>query len=102
MGRRGPKSDDQKRMAGFHKKTIAFPCPKTLSRDGRALWRKIVSAYPADYFRAGDIPLLQAYCMEWERHARAQRMLIEGGEVIGTKCNPWHKILNVQNRSGCR
>ena len=107
MGARGSKPVGELRMAGFSDKRSAYPCPRNLGKDGRALWRKIVSAYPADYFRAGDIPLLQAYCQEWERHEKAHRMLLEEGEVITnerdvTKRNPWHDVLVASSNAMCQ
>ena len=97
----------EKRLAGFSEKRPALPCPKVLGKEGRALWRHIVAAYPGDYFRAGDLPLLQAYCQEWERHEKAHRMLLEEGEVITnerdvSKRNPWHDVLVASSNAMCQ
>ena len=107
MGARGSKPVGERKMAGFGDKRPAYPCPRNLGKDGRSLWRSIVSAYPADYFRAGDMPLLQAYCQEWDRHEKAHRMLLEEGEVITnerdvTKRNPWHDVLVASSNAMCQ
>jgi len=36
--------------------------PKELTEAAAQLWKNIVKNLPADYFRAGDLPLLQVYC----------------------------------------
>lgn len=96
----------ERRMAGLSERRPALPCPKVLGKDGRALWRRIVVAYPEDYFRAGDLPLLQAYCQEWERYAKAQKKLTEEGEVIkgerGNVRNPWHAVLVASSNVLCQ
>lgn len=68
------------------------------------LWRHIVDVHPRGYFQAGDVPLLRAYCEEYARRNRAERMLAEQGEVIETasgavKRNPWHEVLVNSNSS---
>ena len=59
-----------------------FPHPEGMSEDAAELWRHIVDAHPRGYFQAGDVPLLRAYCEEYARRNRAERMLAEQGEVI--------------------
>lgn len=72
--------------------------PPPIGELGQALWTRIVNQYPDGYFLAGDWPLLQAYCEEWQRHELAQQKLLEMGEVIETpngslRRNPWHDVL---------
>ena len=81
-----------------------FPHPEGMSEDAAELWRHIVDAHPRGYFQAGDVPLLRAYCEEYARRNRAERMLAEQGEVIETasgavKRNPWHEVLVNSNSS---
>lgn len=97
MGFRGKTGSLERRLAG-EKPGHKHPAPKTLQKTGRALWKSIVAAYPDDYFRAGDMPLLQSYCQEFERHEEAQRHLLEEGTVIptangGMRRSPWHDVL---------
>ena len=61
-----------------------FPHPEGMSEAAAELWRHIVDAHPRGYFQAGDVPLLRAYCEEYARRNRAERMLAEQGEVIET------------------
>ena len=51
-----------------------FPHPEGMSEDAAELWRHIVDAHPRGYFQAGDVPLLRAYCEEYARRNRAERM----------------------------
>lgn len=99
MGARGKKPELAIKMAAQagqqQKKRVP---PQTLGLLGQALWERIVAQYPEDYFLAGDWPLVQAYCAEWDRHERAQARLLAEGEVIETstgaiKRNPWHDVL---------
>ncbi len=81
-----------------------FPHPEGMSDEAAELWRYIVDAHPRGYFQAGDVPLLRAYCEEYARRNRAERMLAEQGEVIETasgavKRNPWHEVLVNSNSS---
>lgn len=97
MGRRG-KAGELERCLSGGRAAKAHPAPKVLQKTGRALWKNIVTAYPDDYFRAGDWPLLQSYCQEFERHEEAQKHLLEEGAVIptasgGMRRSPWHDVL---------
>lgn len=97
MGLRGKAGELERRLSG-EKAGRMHPVPKTLQKTGRALWKSIVAAYPDDYFRAGDWPLLQSYCQEFERHEEAQKHLLEEGAVIptasgGMRRSPWHDVL---------
>lgn len=97
MGKTGTKTSMQQRIAAPKAKARPFRPPPGTSASAAALWKKIVAAYPEDYFRVGDMPLLLAYCQEYERCQRAQKRLEEEGEVIeterGPKRNPWHVVL---------
>lgn len=97
MGARGKKPELAMKMAAQAGQKKRTP-PQTLGLVGQALWERIVAQYPEDYFLAGDWPLLQAYCSEWDRYERAQARLMAEGEVIETptgaiKRNPWHDVL---------
>lgn len=103
MGARGRQPELARKMsASTPKETPKRTPPATLGLLGQALWERIVAQYPEDYFLAGDWPLLQAYCAEWDRHERAQARLLEEGEVIETatgnlKKNPWHDVIMASN-----
>jgi len=108
MGARGKKPAMAARLEVQPSGKRVLPtCPRTLEKEGRALWRSILSAYPEGYFQAGDMPLLQSYCEEWERRCRAHEMLLREGEVITnerdvTKRNPWHDVLVASSNSMCQ
>jgi phage terminase small subunit len=36
--------------------------PKHLSREAKTIWTSIVQSRPADFFDAGNLPLLEQYC----------------------------------------
>lgn len=99
MGARGRQPELARKMKGAQNDSPKKRTPPPmLGLLGQALWEKIVAQYPEDYFLAGDWPLVQAYCAEWDRHERAQARLLEEGEVIETptgaiKRNPWHDVL---------
>lgn len=103
MGKRGPTPAGEKKIRKQAAKRI-FPAPSGMSKKSVILWNTIVDAHPTGYFQAGDVPLLQAYCEEYVRRNRAEKMLAEQGEVIETatgaiKRNPWHEVLVNSNNS---
>ena len=104
MGARGPEPEQSRRLRIRTPAGNLFPPPDGLSEDAAELWGRIVDAHPQGYFQAGDMPLLRAYCEEYARRNRAERMLAEQGEVIETasgavKRNPWHEVLVNSNSS---
>lgn len=104
MGARGPEPEQSRRLRMMTPAGSFFPHPEGMSEDAAELWRHIVDAHPRGYFQAGDVPLLRAYCEEYTRRNRAERMLAEQGEVIETasgavKRNPWHEVLVNSNSS---
>lgn len=104
MGRRGPEPAEAKRLRIVKPAESFFPVPEGMTAEASELWRRIVDAHPQGYFQAGDFPLLRAYCEEYARRNRAERMLAEQGEVIETasgavKRNPWHEVLVNSNGS---
>ena len=106
MGRTGrtPAGELQAMKPVVTKKRV--PAPKDLGKVATQLWKQITGAYPEDYFRAGDLPLLKAYCQEFERHQKAQAHVETEGEVIetdyGPKRNPWHAVLVAASGSMCQ
>ena len=84
MGARGPEPEQSRRLRMMTPAGSFFPHPEGMSEDAAELWRHIVDAHPRGYFQAGDVPLLRAYCEEYARRNRAERMLAEQGEVIET------------------
>lgn len=77
-----------------------LPPPKDLGANAKTVWKHVVAGYSADHFKAGDIPLLRAFCEAADLHARATAHCVEHGEVIevptknGTflLVSPWLKI----------
>lgn len=92
MGKRGPKSSGQLSVMPRTEATKPRP-PQGMTPRARARWREIVKAYPAEHFRAGDLPLLRAYCEAQDRAIRAEEALARDGDYIegaggGLKAHP--------------
>jgi phage terminase small subunit len=59
----------------------------------RARWTITVKGYPVDHFKAGDLPLLRAFCEAHDRAVRAEEALKKDGDYIegvlgGLKAHP--------------
>lgn len=106
MGRTGKKPAGELAALKPIEKKKRVPAPKDLGKVAAALWKQITGSYPEDYFRAGDLPLLKAYCQEYERHQKAQAHVEAEGEVIetdyGPKRNPWHAVLVASASALCQ
>jgi phage terminase small subunit len=58
--------------------------PGYLSREAKKLWVDIVSSRPPDYFDAGSLPLLEAYC---EATVHSWDLMKRIGDLPGTPAN---------------
>lgn len=58
------------------------PLPaRSLDKAAAALWHRVVSAYPGDYFGAGDLPLLREFCHTSETLLPECNSRIEAGAI---------------------
>lgn len=73
------------------------PAPRILGKEGRRLWNELMANHPKGHFASGDWPLVEAYCLEYQRYLSAVQHIADEGEVIETrttvKRNPWHDVL---------
>ncbi|MBB5456895.1 P27 family phage terminase small subunit [Paraburkholderia sp. Cpub6] len=59
-----------------------LPPPKTMSAEGKKVWREIVNSAPTDYFTAADSSLLAAYVAHAVMRERATAILDAEGPLI--------------------
>jgi phage terminase small subunit len=74
MGARGRKSASALSLVARAEEVLVVKRPDPpdcLSDEGRAEWREVVNAVPADHFSRAIYPVLEAYC----RHAVAARKI---------------------------
>lgn len=100
MGKRGPKPGGK--LSVVAQKTPKRPGPPVgMTKRARGRWLVIVKDYAVDHFKAGDIPLLRAYCEAEAMHFLACEKC-EGEEAVITvetqngpvpRENPWFKIM---------
>jgi P27 family predicted phage terminase small subunit len=92
MGKRGPTPGGK--VAAVPAKLPERPRPPSgMTPRARARWREVVKGYAVDHFRAGDLPLLRAYCEAHDRAVRAEEALAKDGDYIegalgGLKAHP--------------
>ena len=68
------------------------PPPKELTEAAATLWNDIVKSQPVDYFRPGDLPLLQAYCTSHDRKNQMDIMIAEQGVMFDGVAHPGLKV----------
>ena len=66
--------------------------PADLTPGALALWKSIVSSLPVDFFRPGDLPLLQAYVTSADRKCQVDAMIVEHGMIYDGKVHLGLKI----------
>jgi phage terminase small subunit len=64
-----------------------------------AVFREILAATPADHFRPGDVPLIQAYAEAIVLARQAAQELTATGPVIGGRTSPWIVVQEKAHRS---
>ena len=107
MGKRGPKAKSQ--TIGILPDGLSEKRPgprKGMTLRAQRIWKEIVASLPPTHFRAGDYPILRAYCEAEALHFIACKKIAEQGGVVdrlgttkegdvvvlGTKANPWVAI----------
>ena len=66
--------------------------PIGLSKDAAALWVSITESLPAEFFRAGDLPLLQSYCISSDRKNLLDAAILKDGITHNGDINPALKV----------
>ena len=98
MGKRGPKTVNPKivLLSPMEKR---YPNPQPgMSENARTVWKRIVRAYPCDYFKPQHSDLLRSYCESSALHKKAVHELSKSTEVITQdngvmKENPWVGVM---------
>ena len=62
--------------------------PLGLSKAATALWVDITESLPDDFFRAGDLPLLQSYCISSDRKNLLDAAILKDGMTHNGDINP--------------
>lgn len=77
MGTRGPKSANElatAKPADFQKAKKRPPAPDGLTDAEKEIWRRVVSAMPADWFHREHLDMLKSYCQHAARSDKYNRM----------------------------
>ncbi|EHJ49519.1 P27 family phage terminase small subunit [Solidesulfovibrio carbinoliphilus subsp. oakridgensis] len=86
MGKRGPKP--QQALAAVPevgKRPVERVKPFSgMSPVAKEMWKLVVEDYPADHFKAGDLPLLRRYCEAYARAVEAEQSLAVEGMIVPT------------------
>jgi phage terminase small subunit len=66
--------------------------PPELNEAAAKIWKDIVKSWPTEYFRAGDLPLLQAYCTAADRKNQIDKLIAEHGVMFEGEPHPGLKV----------
>jgi phage terminase small subunit len=89
-------------MSVIEPKTVKRPGPPAgMTKRARGRWIQTVKDYAVDHFKAGDLPLLRAYCEAEALHflacekcdGEAAVIVIETQNGPVPRENPWFKIM---------
>ena len=89
---RGRKSAAKLQIVALESRRKPPEPPADLTSGALALWKSIVSSLPADFFRPGDLPLLQAYVTSADRKRQVDAMIVEHGMIYDGKVHLGLKI----------
>lgn len=92
MTQRGRKSAASLESVVLPNERKAPPPPTELTESAAKLWNDIVNSLPGDYFRAGDLPLLQAYCTASDRKNKLDIAIAKEGLLYDGAPHPGLKI----------
>lgn len=66
--------------------------PAGLSKAATALWVSIAGSLPADFFRPGDLPLLQSYCVATDRKNLIDAVVLKDGVMFEGEAHPGLRV----------
>ncbi|MGV8892347.1 MAG: hypothetical protein ACOH2K_05295 [Burkholderiaceae bacterium] len=66
--------------------------PAGISQAAAELWQGITASLPVDFFRPGDLPLLQAYCVAHDRKERIDAAILSDGLLFDGVPHPGLRI----------
>ncbi len=102
MGARGPKPDNTLAVVEFRPAERPKPFSK-MTGPAKAVWRRIVSDLPANFYAEHELDVLRSYCEAAALNARATAEMAKRGQdgpvvIVTTKNgdvprkNPWFEI----------
>lgn len=93
MGLRGRKSAVSLQTTALSNEISKAPNPPAELTAGAAkLWREITKELPANFFKAGDLPLLQSYCTAFDRKNQIDKLIAGHGVFFDGEPHPGLRI----------
>lgn len=89
---RGRKSADSKQIVTIISSRQSPNAPIGIGEDATALWEKIANSVPNDFFRAGDLPLLEAYVISATRKRQLDTKVLQEGIMFNGEPHPALRI----------
>lgn len=89
---RGRKSIESKKVLNLISSKRTPPAPIILASEAIALWNSITGSLPSDFFRAGDLPLLEAYVVSATRKRQLDNQLLKEGIIFEGEPHPALRI----------
>lgn len=89
---RGRKSANSEQVIQLVTNRNAPIAPNGLDAESAALWKSITESLAHDFFRAGDLPLLEAYVISATRKRVLDKKLLEEGIMFNGEPHPALKI----------
>jgi hypothetical protein len=101
MAQRGRKSASAlalMQVAGTTQAIQRPDVPYDLTDDEGAVWRAVVDAEPADWFRPSQLPLLSQYCRHVVRANRVAQLLLAEEKSESLEVENYDRLLKMQER----
>lgn len=89
---RGRKSMESKAVLTLSTIKRTAIAPIGLDPDATILWNSITESLPSDFFRAGDLPLLEAYVVSATRKRALDNQLLQEGIMYNGEPHPALRI----------
>lgn len=89
---RGRKSIESKKVLNLVSSKQTPIAPMGLAVDATALWNSITESLSSDFFRAGDLPLLEAYVVSATRKRQLDNQLLQEGIIFNGEPHPALRI----------
>lgn len=89
---RGRKSIESKKVFNLVTNKQTPIAPTGLDDDANALWNSITESLSSDFFRAGDLPLLEAYVVSATRKRQLDLQLLQEGIIFNGEPHPALRI----------
>lgn len=88
-GRKSAASLTVVRVESLHKPPAV---PGELAPGAATLWTQIIKSVPAEFFSPGDLPLLESYCVSFDRKRRIDAQILEHGLMYDGEVHPGLRI----------